>query len=153
MFHLGKSTRSSTLLASLCYDNMFTASPGPRSSGLRTDRGHGGRGDVPACTCVSAEGARTRAAAESSPVSGRSWMSCLWCSEGTNKHRMRAEGCSLIGFTKQIVSTRGRHDWTNKNRKPQRGSDWENRKHELCFLSHCGSLCKHLPYVNICHKT
>lgn len=63
-------------------------------------------------------------------------MSCLWCSEGTNKHRMWAESCTLIGHAKQIVSTRGRHDWTNKNRKPRRSSDWENRKRELCFSSH-----------------
>lgn len=121
---------------------MFFVSPGPISSGLRADRGRGGCGDVPARTCVSAEGARTRAAAESSPVSGRSWMSCLWCSEGTNKHRMRAESCFLIGYAKQIVSARGHHDWTNKNRKARRSSDWENRKGELSFRDPFGSLCE-----------
>lgn len=120
---------------------MFIISPGPRSSGLRAGRGRGVRGDVPACTCVSAEGARSRAVAKSSLVSGRSWMSCLWCSEGTNKHRMTAESCTLTGCTKHIVSARGCHDWTNKNRKPQHSSDLENRKGELCFLSHRGSLC------------
>lgn len=66
-------------------------------------------------------------------------MSCLWCSEGTNKHRMRAEVWTLTGHTKHIVNTRGRRDWTNKNRKPQHSSDLKNRKGELCFLSHRGS--------------
>lgn len=115
---------------------MLTVSPGPRSSGLRAGRGRGGRGDVPACTCVSAEGARTRAAAKSSLVSGRSWMSCPWCSEGTNKHRMRAESCTHAGHTKQIAMI-----GQTKNRKPQQSSDLENRKGELCFLSQSGSLC------------
>lgn len=64
-------------------------------------------------------------------------MSCLWCSEGTNKHRMRAESCTLIGYGKQIVSARGRHDWTNKNRKRRRSSDWEKQE----AGARCGSLC------------
>lgn len=135
------------------YNQMFFVSPGPIRSGLRADRGHGGRVDVPACTCVSAEGARTRGAAESSPVSGRSWMSCLWCSVGTNKHRMQAESCFLIGYAKQIVRARGRHDWTNKNRKARRSPDWENRKGELSFRNPFGSLCASLTFKNnICHK-
>lgn len=98
---------------------MFFLSPGPESSGLTAGRGRGGRGDVSGHTCVSAEVGRTQAAAGSSPVSGRSWTNCQWCSEGTNKHRMQAERSALIGCPKQIVSVRGQHDWTNKNRKLQ----------------------------------
>lgn len=82
---------------------MLIFSPGPRSSGLKTCRGRGGRGDVPTCTWVSVVGARTRVAAKSSLVSGRSWMNCLWCSEGTNKHRMRVKNCVLIGHAEQIL--------------------------------------------------
>lgn len=59
--------------------------PGPKSSGLTAGRSRGGRGDVPACTCVSAEGAKTRTVAKSSLFSGRSWMSCRWRSDGGDK--------------------------------------------------------------------
>lgn len=114
------------------YSLAVFVSPGPSSSGLRADRD---RGEIPAGTCVSGEGARTRAAAERSPVSGRSWMSCLWYSEVKNKHRMQAEKL-ISDCTRQTNSERGHPDWTNKNRKPPCSTDWKNRKCELCFPIH-----------------
>ena len=80
-------------LSAAAWFHMDIVSPGPRSSGLRAGRGRGGRGgrgDVPSRTCVSAEGARTRAAAGSSPASGRSWTSCLWCSVDGDKQTQDA---------------------------------------------------------------
>jgi len=117
-------------------------SPGPWSSGLRAGRGRGGRGDVPACTCVSAGGARTPAAAESSPASGRSWTSCPWCSG--DKHRMPCERRSPIG----------RRDRTNKKTGSALGETLVLGKQEArAFFFFSGSLdstfgtfCKqHLP--------
>lgn len=61
---------------------LISVSPGPSSSGRGSGRSRARRDDVLASTCVSAEGARTRAAAGSCPASERSWRSCLWRSGG-----------------------------------------------------------------------